>query len=40
MRRIVLSFGKAPTIDEIRKVTEAITNIGAKLALIMLLKQG
>jgi len=40
MQRIVLGYEKAPTIDETRKVAEAITNIGAKLAFVMLAETG
>ncbi len=35
MQRIVMGYEKAPTIDE-RRVTEAITSIGAKLAFVLL----
>jgi len=40
MQRIMLGYEKAPTIDEIRRVAEAITNIGAKLAFIILAETG
>ena len=40
MQRIVLGYEKAPTIDEIRRVAETITNIGAKLAFVMLAETG
>ncbi|ADM28064.1 hypothetical protein Igag_1258 [Ignisphaera aggregans DSM 17230] len=40
MQRIMLGYEKAPTIDEIRCVAEAITDIGAKLAFILLAETG
>ena len=40
MQRIILGYEKAPTIDEIRSVANAIANIGAKVAFIMLAETG
>ena len=40
MQRIILGYEKTPTIDEIRRVAKALTNIGAQLAFIMLAETG
>jgi len=40
MQRIMLGYEKAPTIDEVRRIAEAIMDIGAKLAFILLAETG
>jgi len=40
IQRIILGYEKPPTLEEVRKVANAIKNIGAKLAFIMLAETG
>ena len=40
MQRIMLGYEKTPTLEEVRKVANAIKNLGAKVVFVLLTETG